>query len=133
MRREQIFDGERKKLELVNEVELFGPFNLFSKLYQLIDASSGNNIELRESQIIRLTENIEHSIDKYLLQLNPNSLRLGHEDIFWNLIYLFTNDGINYKFICPYESRIPEKQNYQNRIEYFNKIETPEEYEYIIH
>lgn len=84
-----------------------GPFSLFDQLYMLISRFSGDNRRYSPEMQGGIKEILEHSLDHRLLQLNINSLRLEYREIFWNLIYLFSKDGINYKFICPYKSDLP--------------------------
>lgn len=101
MRRRKNIDGTKSKLEEVGDFEYYGPFTLFQTLYRVIEDYSGNNIHLNLSSVgqTNLQEIKEYSLDDKLLQINVPELRIQHEDVFWNLVYLFMTVKIDYRFI----------------------------------
>jgi hypothetical protein len=110
MRRKIIHEGIKTKIEPLGEFPFLGSFSLFSSLYKLIEQFSGNN--LRYSSFKQkgggLNEILDYSLDNKLLQIHVPNLRLNNPEVFWNLVYLFMNDKVDYKFICPYESDLPD-------------------------
>lgn len=89
--------GEKSKLEEVAVYPYFGSFNLFKNLHDII-------LNHSQYQSGFIAEEISFKI-------SVPYLRIRHESIFWNLIYLFTNDKIDYKFICPYQDDLPRSSD----------------------
>ena len=111
MNRKESKDGVKSKPQHVGDFKYMGPFTLFSELYGLIEDFSGNNIKYSNNQMTNLQEILNYSLDNRLLQVNVPNLRLQRQEIFWNLIYLFINEKIDYKFICPYEADLPDDES----------------------
>ena len=106
IRREAHSEGPKSRFEDVGEFELYGSFTLFKELYNIIEDFSGHNIKYNSLRTLgnNIQEIMEYSLDEKLLQINVPDLRTKHEIIFWNLVHLFINDKIDYKFILPYKN-----------------------------
>ena len=106
MRKPINYEGYKSKIEEIGEFPFYGPFTLFDELYKVINESSNPNLQYETSFIdnIALKEIKNYSQDGKLLQLDIPNLRINHEDVFWNLVFLFINCRIDLKLICPYEN-----------------------------
>jgi hypothetical protein len=105
MRRDKNCESISSKLEDMGEFHYLGNFELFSKVFEVINSTSNSNREYRASvyENQNLKEIHKFGKDDYLLQLDLIDLRLNKQEVFWNLVYLLISSKIDYKFMLPYE------------------------------
>jgi len=121
----------KKKYEKFKEVKFLGAFSLFNKLKKMQTQDITRVTSMKKgmsSMSIRLGDNIEEIVignwNYRLLQFDIKEMFLFQEDIFWNLLYRFSEDKKDYVFMLPYEIDM-EQESDEESISDSSQMSTP--------